>query len=59
MYSQGHPEEYKQHKNVCCNGQGVHKVRCAAPDFAKLDRENMGSARLAVIDGKPIPRQCD
>ena len=57
--SQGHPEEYKQHEDMCCNGQCACEVRCAAPDFAELEGENMGSPHLAVIDGKPIPRQED
>lgn len=43
IYSQGHPEVCKQHEDMCCNGQCVCKVRCAAPDFGKLERENMGS----------------
>lgn len=59
IYSQGRPEVYKQLEDMCCSGRRVCKARCAAPDFAKLEREKRGSPRFAVVDGEPIPRQRD
>lgn len=40
----------KQHQDTCSNGQCVCKGRYAAPDFGKLERENMGSPLLAGSD---------